>query len=102
MSGKGFLVLIGLIIALTLCIISVIPKVWSVGEVAYTHESHRVNPRDFSTLEAWYSMQGDNCRLNAGKVTVLEGPKNGLYLVKNTQCQGWIPNTWLHPEPLKK
>lgn len=99
MSHKKILLIFLLLSLLTMLVTACIPKV---GEIWYIHQTKLVNPADYSTVREWYQTRTDNCHLQPGAVEILEGPKNGLYLLESGSCQGWGPGEWLYTTPKKE
>ncbi|MBP7842605.1 hypothetical protein KA017_01235 [Candidatus Woesebacteria bacterium] len=102
MKPGGYVIaILALIGTIAFCAMS-LPTRWEIGETAYTHSIYRVNPDNYSTEEAWYDFQTNNCRIFPGAVKIEKGPQGGYYLVNSGNCQGWVPDEWLHATPKKE
>ena len=89
-------------IILTLCLLLLVLSACTSfhrGDQVYLDQKHWVNPYDFGP-HYWMMQQNNNCYLYKGLAIIIDINHNGEYaLLKQEQCTGWAPSTWLKNPP---
>lgn len=102
MKPGGYIIIVLILLFGCAFVANMVISVPQVNEVFFIHQDQLVNPTDFSTSQQWYVERlTQNCTLKIGAVKIVEGPKNGLYLLDSGNCQGWGPREWLHKSPAR-